>query len=60
MPEAKSIPTDDKVDSKNEDKQLLVYEQKRLKDKVTATLPPQSSSPIEDSGNRNYILNLQI
>ena len=38
--EAKSVPTDGKMDLKKKDKQLPVYERQRLKDKVIATLPP--------------------
>ena len=33
-----------------------MYERKRLKDKVTATLPPQSLSPVEGSGNPHPII----
>ena len=53
MPEAKSVPTDGKVEPKKKDKQLLVYEQKKLKDKVNATRPQQSLSPVEGLGNPN-------
>ena len=56
VPEAKSVVADIKVKSENKDKQLLVYERRRLKDKVTATLPPQSLSLVEDSGNSHPII----
>ena len=56
VPEAKSVSVDGNVKSKKKDKQLLVYERKRLKDKVTATLPPQSLSPVEGSGNPHPII----
>ena len=56
MPENKSVLVDGKVESKKKDKQLLVYERKRLKDKITATLTPQSWSLVEDSGNPHLII----
>ena len=51
MPEAKLVLTDGKVELKKKDKQLLVRERKKLKDKVTATLSPQWFPPVE--GLRN-------
>ena len=33
-----------------------MYEQKRLKDKGTSTLPPQSLSPVEGLGNSHPII----
>ena len=56
VPEAKSVPADGNVESKKKNKQLLVYERKRFKDKVTAILPPQSLYPVEGSGNPNSII----
>ncbi|GFY85277.1 hypothetical protein Acr_04g0000150 [Actinidia rufa] len=56
VPEIKPAPTDSKVKPEKKDKQLLVYERKRLKDKVTATLPPQSLSSVEGSGNPHPII----
>ena len=56
VPEAKSVPANGKVELKKKDKQLLVHERKRLKDKVTATLPPKSLSPVEDSDNPHPII----
>ena len=55
VPEAKSVLIDGKEEPKKKDT-LLVYEKKRLKDKVTATLPPQSLSPVEGSGNPHPII----
>ena len=56
VPEAKLVPTDSKVESKKKHKQLLMYERKKLKYKVIATLPPQSLSPVEGSGNPHSII----
>ena len=54
--EAELVPTDGKMKLEKKNKQLLVYERKKLKDKVTATLPPQSLSPVEGSGNPHPII----